>query len=286
MALTRLLPLPLLSGIAGIAGAGAFYLWPRGRRAMLRNYRRVLPSSSPAERRRVARRSLGNYCRYLVEFAAAPRRPPAQRREAVVDTAGLVSLDAALAKGQGAIAVSLHFGNWDVGAAAAAARGYPVTAVGESFADARLDAMIVDGRERLGVRLVKMERAASALVRALRRNELAAILIDRPLEEGGVRVRFFGEEVEVPAGPARIALRTGAAAGAVAFPRVAPGRVDVVADFQLPFEATGERERDVQALTQAIMTANEALVRAYPDQWYMFREFWRPRAGPRASREC
>ena len=276
MALTRVLPPPLLWSLAGVAGAVAYYAWPGGRRRMLHNYQRVLPETTPAERRRIARRSLGNYCRYLVEFAASPLLSPAQRRAAAVDTAGLASLDAALANGRGAIAVSLHFGNWDVGASAAAARGYPVTAVGESFADARLDAQIVDGREALGVRLVKMERAAPALVRALRRNELAAILIDRPLAEGGVRVRFFGEEVEVPAGPARLALRTGAAAGAVAFPRVAPGRVDILANFQLPFEATGDRERDVQALTQAIMTANEDFVRAYPDQWYMFREFWRP----------
>lgn len=103
---------------------------------------------------------------------------------------------------------------------------------------------------------------------------MVATLIDRPLHEGGVRVRFFGEEVEVPTGPARLALRTGAAIGAVAFPRRGPGRIDVLANFDLDFEPSGDNDRDVQALTQAIMTAHEAYVRTYPEQWYMFREFW------------
>ena len=250
---------------------------------MLHNYERVLPDATPGERQRIARRSLANYTRYVVEFAASGQLSPEERLEVGVETPGFEGLNRGLEKGRGAIVAPMHFGNWDLGATIAVARGYSLTVIGETFGHPGLDELIVSGREALGVRLVKMERAGPSLVRALRRNEMLAILIDRPLEEGGVRVRFFGEEVEVPAGPARLALRTGSAIGAVAFPRRAPGRIDVLSNFDLGFEPSDDNARDVQALTQAIMSAHEEFIRQYPDQWYMFREFWEPRAQDESS---
>ncbi len=241
---------------------------------MARNYERVLPEATVAERRRVARASLANYLRYMVEFAASGALSPAERLAVGVETPGFEGLDRGLARGRGALVAPMHFGNWDLGATIAAARGYSLTVVGETFGHPGLDELIVGGREALGVRLVKMERVGPSLARSLRRNEMVATLIDRPLREGGVRVRFFGEEVEVPSGPARLALRTGAAVGAVAFPRRGPGRIDVLSNFDLGFEASGDPDRDVQALTQAILRAHEAYIRRYPEQWYMFREFW------------
>lgn len=251
-----------------------YYCWPQGRQTMLRNYTRVLPDATMRERERVARRSLANYLRYMVEFATSGRLSPEQRLAVGIETPGFEGLDRGLARGRGAVVAPMHFGNWDLGATIAAARGYTLTVVGETFGNPGLDELVVSGREALGVRLVKMEKVGPSLVRSLRRNEMVATLIDRPLPEGGVRVRFFGEEVEVPAGPARLALHTGAAIGAVAFPRRGPGRIDVLSNFDLDFEPTGDTTRDVQGLTQAIMTAHEAYVRRYPEQWYMFREFW------------
>ena len=263
-----------LGWAAGLVGGAWYYLWPEGRRVMARNYERVLPQATAAERRRVARRSVANYFRYVLEFAGTGRLSPAQRLAVAVEAPGFADLERALERGKGALVAPMHFGNWDLGAISATARGYPLTVVGETFEDPRLDALIVGGREALGVRLVKMERAGPSLLRALRRNEMVAILIDRPLRAGGVRVRFFGEEVEVPEGPARLALRTGATAAAVAFPRRGDGRIDVFARFAFDFEPSGDAERDVRDLTQAIMSAHEEYVRRWPEQWYMFREFW------------
>ena len=281
--MTRLLPLPVVCAAAGLAGSALFYCWPEGRRTMLRNYARVLPDATERERRRVARRSLANYCRYMVEFASSGRLSPEQRLAVGVETPGFAGVDRGMERGAGVLVAPMHFGNWDLGATIATARGYALTVVGESFGHPGLDELVVGGREALGVRLVKMERAGPSLMRALRRNEMVAILIDRPLSEGGVRVRFFGEEVEVPAGPARLALRSGATVGAVAFPRRGAGRIDVLANFDLGFEPSGDSARDVQALTQAIMSAHEAFIRQDPDQWYMFRAFWEPRTSAEPS---
>jgi len=101
-----------------------------------------------------------------------------------------------------------------------------------------------------------------------------------------VKVNFFGSPVEVPAGPARLALRTGAAIVVTAFPRVAPGKLEVetLTDFEIVTPARGGGD-DVVELTQKIMDVAERFVRKHPDQWYMFREMWPVTlaAGRRAS---
>ncbi|MEO6396908.1 MAG: hypothetical protein ABIP13_00415 [Tepidiformaceae bacterium] len=280
--LTRL---PARAGyaLASVAGTLGYYLWPRGRKAMHRNFRRVLPPASRSEIRATARRSLINYCRYLVDFMRFPALSPAEIIAAVGTPAAFHDLDRALEHGKGAVVVCLHFGNWDLGAGAVAARGYSVTVVAETFADPRLDTMVVGARTRLGMSVLKMERAGPSLIRTLQRNGLLALLIDRPLAGDGVTVRFFGQPVEVPAGPARLALRTGAAVIVAAFPRIAPNRLDVetLTDFAIPLPA-GRSAADVQQLTQSIMDSAERFIRQHPDQWYMFREMW-PRTPKGAS---
>lgn len=281
-AVVRRLPLRVGYAIASTLGFAGFYLWPGGRRATIRNFRRVLPDAPPSEVHRVARASLINYFRYLADFARFPSLSPDDLRAAVEGAGPFAALDRALEGGKGAVVVCMHFGNWDLGAGATAARGYPVTAVVETFADDRLDAMVVGSRRRLGICTVKMESAGPSLIRALRRNGLLALLIDRPVPGVGVKVHFFGEEVEVPAGPARLALMTGARVVPAAFVRLHRNRQDVrtLADFSIDYVPTGNTTADVRALTQAIMDVHEGYIRRYPDQWYMFREMW-PHGGAR-----
>ncbi|MCC6417704.1 MAG: hypothetical protein IT429_05590, partial [Gemmataceae bacterium] len=45
-------------------------------------------------------------------------------------------------------------------------------------------------------------------------------------------------------------------------------------DFGIELPRSGDRERDVRELTQAIVTAHEEFIRRDPDQWYMFRRMF------------
>lgn len=269
------LPVRVGYGIAVVVGTVGYYAWPRGRRAMQANFRRVLPDASPKERSRVARRSLVNYCKYLVDFVRFPNFTAQEVIDAVQSNGAFEGLATQLERGMGGVIVCMHFGNWDAGAGATAARGFPVTVVAETFSDPRLDAMVVGGRERLGMKVVKMEKLGPSLFRVLKANELLALLIDRAVPGEGVKVQFFGAEVEVPAGPARFALRSGATVVPSAFPRIHPHRPEVstLYDFIVP-QRTGDDDRDLRELTQAIMNVHEGFIRQYPDQWYMFRPMW------------
>lgn len=260
------------------------YLTLRGKRAALQaNLARVLQSEEPRQLDPVLRRAFQNFGKYLVDFLIFPQlsRVELLRR---VHFDGWPTLDRAIAEGRGLIFITAHIGNWDVGAAALAAAGYPVNVVVERLAYSPLDRLVRNTRAGLGVKLLAVERIGPSLLRSLQRGEILALLIDRPLTDGGVIVSFFGEAVRVTSGPARIALRTGA--------RIMPGAVirrsgrddgfDAVVDTDFQYQATGDEERDVIALTQAMMHALERLIICYPDQWFMFRHLWpRPYRLPR-----
>lgn len=261
---------------ATLIGSVAYYGWPRARRAMRDNYARVLPDASAGRRDKIARRSLVNYCKYLTDFVRFPALPAAEIVAEVEGDKQFALLDQILLRGNGAVIVCMHFGNWDLGAGATAARGYPVTVVAETFSDPRLDNMVAGARRRLGMNIVKMERVGPSLFRVLKNNGLLALLIDRSVPGEGIEVEFFGEKVEVPAGPARLALRTGAAVIPTAFLRTDPHKVSVttLCDFGIGIERSEDLDSDVRRLTQEIMRAHERFILKRPDQWYMFRPMW------------
>mgnify|MGYP003341877987 CR=1 FL=1 len=125
------------------------------------------------------------------------------------------------------------------------------------------------------MQILAAERMGPSILRALKRRDVVAMLIDVPPEDGGVRVEFFGDTIAVHDGPARIALRAGASVFAATLPRERAGsdRVRPVLT-EVPFTPSGDTERDVHDLTQATMHALEAMVAAHPDQWYIFRSLW------------
>jgi len=270
------LPLRVSYSVAWALGSVAYFGWPRGRRSMHANFRRVLPGANAKRIRRTSRMSLVNYCKYLVDFIRFPRESAAVVLETVKGDEPYAELRRLLDRGNGGVIVCMHFGNWDLGAGATAARDFSVTVVAETFADPRLDRMVMGAREKLGMNILKMEKAGPSLLRTLKSNGLLALLIDRSVPGEGVKVQFFGEEVEVPAGPARLALRTGAVIVPCAFPRIDPLRPEVLtlAEFLTDHPKTGDTERDTRELTQQIMDSHERFIRAHPEQWYMFRPMW------------
>ena len=129
------------------------------------------------------------------------------------------------------------------------------------------------------------DRMGPGIVRALRRNDVIAVLADVPAPAGGgVDVQFFGDTIRVHDGIARIALRTGASVVAATLPRVSPWSDRVEGWIEpVPFEPSGDGDQDVRALTQAIFNHLEVVIRRRPDQWYIFRHLWTADARSTAS---
>lgn len=268
--LARVLPLRVSYALARSGATLGYWLWPGGRRRCIENMSMVTGGNERLARR-YARRSFGNYGVFLVDFLRAIRTTPEDvRRRVVFDR--WEELEAQRA-GKGIVFVTMHFGNWDLGAAALSQHGFPITAVADEFAHPRIDAMVRRSREALGMTVLPAGRMGPGILRALRRNDVIAALADVPAPPGGgVEVEFFGERIVVPDGIARIALRSGASV-VVGMLHRQSGWSDVVEGWiaPVPFTPSGDSDADTRALTQAIFRGLEPLVSRAPDQWYIFR---------------
>jgi KDO2-lipid IV(A) lauroyltransferase len=112
------------------------------------------------------------------------------------------------------------------------------------------------------------------VIRALRENRVVCLLADRDIAGDGMEVEFFGETTTLPAGPATLALRTGAALIPTAVYFRPHGKHFVRILPPLPVERRGRLREDVRRLTQDLARRFEELVRMAPEQWHVMQPNW------------
>jgi KDO2-lipid IV(A) lauroyltransferase len=266
----RTIPPGLRHAAAAPGGAAWFWLSAAQRRAALENYAAALGQdrSSP-EVSRVARRAFQNYGRMLMDFLLLGSLTPEELvRRMTID--GREHLEAALARGRGAIMAVPHMGSWDMAGSYAGALGYPISAVAERFPGS-LNEAVVRTRRRFGLNVIMLGRSAvRAITEALKDNHIVALLCD--LEQGpGLDVRFFGRRAVVPGGPAAIALKTGAPLIPAYQYATSPGHHHVHIDPPLPI-GDGETK---ETLMQRVVDRLEGFIQERPEQWYAFRPMFK-----------
>jgi len=278
-AVASALPGELASGAAQSLGALLGRLPDYdGRRAVVASHmERVLGRQlGRPERRRIVAEVYSYYSRYWAESLRLASVPQAQVA-AGVSVSGDEHLESAAALGRGVILVTPHLGGWEWGGRYLIGTGLAVTVAVEAVEPPDLFAWFTRFREQLGFQVVGVgPGAAAALLRALKEKHVVCLLSDRLVgEASGVEVSFFGEQAMLPAGPATLALRSGAPVlpGAIYFGKGASSHRAV---FRPPIEfPTGLRFRQaVAAGTQAIARELEHLVRQAPTQWHLLQPNW------------
>jgi lauroyl/myristoyl acyltransferase len=270
----RAVPPGLRHAAAVPGGTAWFWLSAGQRRAALDNYAAALGRDpSDPEVARVARHAFQNYGRMLTDFLLLGSLTPDELLRRVT-LEGREHLDAALARGRGAIMAVPHMGSWDMAGSYAGALGYPIAAVAERFPGSLNDA-VVRTRQRFGLNVIMLGRSAvRGITQALQANSIVGLLCD--LEQGpGVSVRFFGKRSIVPGGPAAIALKTGAALMLACQYATTPGHHHVHLDAPLTL-AEGETK---ESLMQRVVNRFEDFIRERPQQWYAFRPMFTPAEG-------
>src|SRR5579871_90733 len=265
--LARWLPLWFSYTLAALIGRVTFFAWQDKRKNALRNMRIVLgPDATQHEVQRLARASFVNYALYMVDMLrlAGVDLTEVDRK---LEVHGWENFRDALGVGNGLIFVGGHIGNSDLAAAILASRGYPVSVIAEPLAPPKWDALVQAARAAVGLKVIPLGSSALRFLRVLREKEILAFLIDRPVEEEGVPITFFGRDTRVPAGAAALALRANAQllgayivrSGRSYHAQISPA---------IPFPATGDPRRDLEALTQSIFDWLEHVIRQHPDQWF------------------
>lgn len=272
-------PLRFAYWVGTIIGDIGYLFWKRHSANAVSNMRRVMGEGADWRVvKETARDSFRNYFKTLVDFVRFPHLDTEDIRKAIPTAGGWEHLDSALSKGKGVIAISGHFGNWDLAGALMGSHGFPIYAVADTFKPKKIDDLITGTREKYGLKIIKLETGSlKHIFTALRRNEIIMLLVDKPQPNEGVPVQFFGETAWLPEGPAAIALKTRASL-IIGYCARRRGDKTFYGGFEEPIEyehlLTGNKEHDIQVITQEIASGMEQVIRRHPDQWYMFRQMW------------
>jgi Kdo2-lipid IVA lauroyltransferase/acyltransferase len=193
-------------------------------------------------------------------------------------THGWDELEGALSLGRGIILVTGHYGNWEIAAAAVAARGLPIGAIVRRQGNRLVDERLQQLRRNLGVETIYQGQAPARVPRILRSNGVVGIVGDQDARRSGVFVPYFGRLASTHRGPALFALRLGAPVFSCIARRL-PGS-DVryeVRGRRVAFESTGNVDEDVRALTTELSRRLEEEVRVAPEQYFWFHKRWKTR---------
>ena len=275
--LARALPRPV-ADVGGRLGAVLTVPMAGPRRAQVeRNLRRVhgVEFGGTTMRRAVVA-TFESYARYYVDSFRLPGTSPADI-EAGITVEGWDKIDDALDNGDGTgvILALPHLGGWEwAGFWVTACRGRQLTVVVEALEPRDLYDWFVELREAFGMHVVPLgPGVAAAVLGALRAGHVVCLLSDRDLDGSGVEVEFFGERTTLPAGPATLALRT----GAPVFPSAVyfeGSRHRAVVRDPLDLTRTGRFRDDVVRITQDLAHELEELIRAAPEQWHLLQPNW------------
>ena len=245
------------------------------RRHLAANLRHALGDSNDLDPELVDRyvdRAMASYGQYWAEGAKLPALSATTITGRFQIAEGRGYLDAAHAAGAGVVVALPHVGSWEWGGALLAQIGMPMTAVAEALEPPALFEWFKSKRESIGITIEPLDsHAGTVLLDTLRRGGVVGLLCDRDLVGNGIPVEFFGERVTLPAGPATLALRTGAVLVAAAC-YAGPGRDHfAVITPPIPAERLGRLRDDVARVTQSIARELEGLIRRAPEQWHVLQ---------------
>lgn len=271
----QLVPLDLAYRVAEPIADVVHAAWRSKRGVAERNYARISgrKEADPVVQR-MSRQCFREFGRYVVELLHVQ----GWGQDTVTDRLAIEGEEhfaEAESAGKGVIFVSAHMGSAEVAVAIAVRRGYRVTSVAEELRPKLLWDWVRTCRARMGVTLLPVSRSGISLLRALRKKEMVAFVVDAGVDRGrGIPVKFFGRQTMFPDGPARLARLSGAPLVFGMAVRQPGGRFLASVAKPLYADRKLSADKDARRLTQKIAAAFEGYVRRYPEQWYVFRQMW------------
>ena len=278
-------PEPVLRALFTAVADVAWATRRGGVRQLERNLARVRPGVDARGLRRLSRAGMRSYMRYYREAFTLAAASPAQI-EARVRLEGFEHCLAFTSQGVTPVVALGHTGNWDLAGAYAAGHIAPALTVAERLEPEELFQEFLAFRTSLGIEILALGDGDvfRQLMRGARsRGRIIPLLADRDLTSRGVEVDLFGERARVAAGPAALAVSTGAPllVASIRYERLTGERRRaagtpwgiVIRFFPEVVVPQGvARSEQVAAVTQAWVDRLAEGIAADPQDWHMLQK--------------
>ena len=280
---STLIPRSIQKFFSVVVGDLFYVLMKKTRARVRKNIEGVSRGRWSKERVNVStRRTFQNYGQYLLDYMVMHRLLPSNKGRWVEEEVGAGYMMEALQAGKGAICITPHLGNWEIGGLLFSFRGgsLNVLTLGERDLDTR--SFREEMRRRRGIKILyinpKDESPMAILdaVKALRRNEIVAMLGDRIESQKIMVFDFFGRKTAFPIGVAILAMATGAPVLPVFVVMGRNRKYRGIIEPPIHFNPSSREDREtvIQEGMEKLVKKFEEYIEKYPDQWYNFYSYW------------
>ncbi|MFC1461813.1 lysophospholipid acyltransferase family protein [Verrucomicrobiota bacterium] len=268
---------PKLLALGRHLGMMMYYLSRAHRRRALHNLDIVFGNrKSSREKKHIAQAGFQNFTKSAIELIMFDSVPVSTLRD-LIKIEGRANLDKAFEVGKGVIGLTAHFGNFFALHKRLCVEGYTINCVIKAMRDKGVEEIVHRIRTEQGMKTIYVSpttRCVKACREALAGNEILVLLNDQA-QKRGVEVEFFGAPVWTAAGPATLALTTGAAVVPMFILRNPDDSHTLMIDEAVEVVRTGDKQKDILLNTQAFTKITESYVSRYPEQWAWNQRRWR-----------
>jgi len=272
-ALFSFLPFEAGFDFGGAVGRFAFRNLRKERDKTLTHLARAFPEKSARDLEIIGERVFENYGHTVAELGLLDKLIPRLKTDLTVE--GREHFDNGRAKGNGVIAVTAHFANWELLGGWLAMSGYPGSVVGRRIYYDKYDKLLVATRAKMKLETIYRDESPRRILKALRDNRVLGIVPDQDVDTvDGVFVDFFGRPAYTPSAPVRFAMASGAPLVPCFLIREEK-KYRIVIEPPIQLEDTGDKEKDLITNTQKWVSAQERFIRQYPHLWVWNHKRWK-----------
>jgi len=250
----------------------------RRKRIALANLRLVFGKKRNEEEiQAIYRRCLSNTVISFLELLKFCFLPPKVVKERI-KLVGKENLDAAIKRGKGVIALSIHLGNFPLIALKLALEGYPFAVIAKNPKNRYLTGLFSRYRDKAGIGFIDggyRKMAAQSSLQQLRQGRILFIQLDQNPPYNEIMVDFFGYPVPTYKGPVVLAMRTGALILPTFILTDGGGRHRIIVERPFSLKTTGDKERDIAHNLARLMRLTEGYIERYPEQWWWWHRRWK-----------
>jgi KDO2-lipid IV(A) lauroyltransferase len=281
---STLIPRPVQKFFSVVIG-DLFYLLMRKTRAYVRKNMEGVSRGRWSQKKVdvLTRKTFQNYGQYLLDYMVMHRLRPTNKGRWVEEEVGADHMMEALHAGKGAICITPHLGNWEIGGLLFSFRGGSLNVLTLDERDADTRSFREEMRRRRGIKILYINpkddspMAILDAVKALRRNEILAMLGDRIESQKTMVFDFFGKKTAFPIGVAILAMATEAPVLPVFVVMEKNRKYRGIIEPPIYFNPSSRKEREavIREGMERLIKKFEGYIEKYPDEWYNFYPYWK-----------
>jgi KDO2-lipid IV(A) lauroyltransferase len=237
------------------------------------------PEPEGAALRALSRQVMRSYARYYLEAFRIQAYTPERIADSTHNEGPNVPATLEyLASGRGVIYALPHMGNFELAGAWIIGRGAgSFTTVAERLRPEAVFQRFLKFRQDIGMEVLPTTgglNPSGVMAQRLRQGKLVCLVADRDLSNTAVEVDFFGEKALMPAGPAALAVQTGAALMPVGCWFAGDDEWGTHVYDEIPVPASGDRREKIAAMTRQMASVFEQAISEHPEDWHMLQRIF------------